>query len=177
MLQNISAENAVARSRRALEGPCPQVFDFTCSATTGKAQNAPVLASKARLKRFVSNSFATLGITLSGEDMTKFLRATVGKEDGKIKSAVLLAQKPRLPIPDSHEDMGYGWWFFRKNGVAWHTGMTWGYRSVLVVDPNSRTGIAILSNSVIKSDDNKWDKRIDDAAFEILKSLTGKDRD
>ncbi len=62
LLQNISAENAVARSSRALEGPCPQAFDFTCSATTGKAKNLPVLASKARLERFASKSFATMGL-------------------------------------------------------------------------------------------------------------------
>ncbi len=71
LLQKISAENAVARSSRALEGPCPQVFDFTCSATAGKAKNLPVLSNlrsapkkaKARLERFASKSFATMGLT------------------------------------------------------------------------------------------------------------------
>ncbi len=63
MLQKSSAETAGARSSRNFGGPGPRVFDFTCSATTGKAQNTPVLAAKARLKRFVSNSFATLGLT------------------------------------------------------------------------------------------------------------------
>ncbi len=63
MLQKNSDETAVARFSRSFGGPGPHVFDFTCSSTTGKAQNAPVLASKARLKRFVSNSFATLGLS------------------------------------------------------------------------------------------------------------------
>ncbi len=63
MLQKNSDEPAVARFSRSFGGPGPHVFDFTCSSTTGKAQNAPVLAAKARLKRFVSNSFATLGFT------------------------------------------------------------------------------------------------------------------
>ncbi len=52
LLQKKSAETAVARSSRSFGGPGPHVFNFTCSATTGKAKNAPVLASKARLKRF-----------------------------------------------------------------------------------------------------------------------------
>ncbi len=61
LLQKKSAETAVARSSRSFGGPGPHVFNFTCSATTGKAKNAPVLASKARLKRFASISFATTG--------------------------------------------------------------------------------------------------------------------
>ena len=116
-------------------------------------------------------------ITLSGTSMLQFLKASSGMAEGEVKNAMTLALTPRLPIPDSHEDMGYAWWIFRKNGVAWHTGMTWGYRSVLVVDPTSNVGIAILSNSVLKDSNGKWDKRIDDAAFGILKDLTGKSRD
>ncbi len=69
MLQKNSAETAVARSSRSfgfvflanlrLDRSSHQLpeaivrirFDFTCSSTTGKAQNAPVLAAKARLER------------------------------------------------------------------------------------------------------------------------------
>ncbi len=57
----VAKEIEAKRSRRSLGGPGPHVFNFTCSATTGKAKNAPVLASKARLKRFASISFATTG--------------------------------------------------------------------------------------------------------------------
>ncbi len=84
LLQNISAENAVARSSRALEGPCPHVFDFTCSATTGKAQNAPVLAAKARLKRFASKSFATMGSNTKTHAMPNF---TPGEVNGSAQKS------------------------------------------------------------------------------------------
>ncbi len=69
MLQKNSDETAVARFSRSfgfvflanlrLDRSSHQLpeaivrirLDFTCSSTTGKAQNAPVLAAKARLKR------------------------------------------------------------------------------------------------------------------------------
>ncbi len=100
LLQNISAENAVARSSRALEGPCPQVFDFTCSATTGKAKNLPVLSNlrlaqkkaKARLERFASKSFATMGFS---DGRSAIMAAAVDLVDGKRESVARSADSAR----------------------------------------------------------------------------------
>ncbi len=70
---------------------------------TGKVQNAPVLAAKARLKRFASNSFATLGlrlpVVLSSSSLTLLLSIVAWLTAGRDGASARCSEMSREPSP------------------------------------------------------------------------------
>lgn len=104
------------------------------------------------------------GLSSSGHDMMKFLKALLGRTHTDLTPAFQTVQE----IFFSDEDLKIGMGLFHstlpKSGesIVWHNGGTGGYSSFLGLTANKRFGVVVLNNSSTS---------VDDIGYRILDAL------
>ena len=85
----------------------------------------------------------------SANDLLTFLSSHLGLQDSPLRSAMLLQRS----VPGR----AIGWAASRLGGepVYGHTGGKEGYRSAVIFNPRTRTGVVVLVNA--RTDDSPWD--------------------
>ncbi|MDX9705593.1 MAG: serine hydrolase domain-containing protein, partial [Weeksellaceae bacterium] len=112
--------------------------------------------------------FGAGGILSTTEDLTKF---AIAQFDSKNKELALT----RKPTFESSENMkiGLGWHLLQspknKNRI-WHNGGTGGYSSSMLVNPENKSGVIILSNL---SGFHPKTGKIDELCFELMNKIEG----
>jgi len=96
------------------------------------------------------------------EDMLKFMQSQLTDTT----EAVQLMQTKTIEGDPFH--MALGWHIITDNGFLWHNGGTGGYRSSVVLDPETNKGVVILTNI---SAGHKEAGFIDDLSFLIMEKL------
>lgn len=85
------------------------------------------------------------GIRSTLHDMLIYARANLSKQPSILEKAMVLAHEETF---NGESKVALGWHFFIKDGRTWlvHNGQTGGYYSFIGVDPETGTGIVVLSN-------------------------------
>jgi CubicO group peptidase (beta-lactamase class C family) len=95
------------------------------------------------------------GIRSTGNDMLRYLKASMGLTPSPLQAAMQLAQTPRTSGPGSENKIGLIW--MTQHGpdgdVIWHNGMTGGYASFIGFTADHRYGVVILTNTATAVDD------------------------
>lgn len=88
------------------------------------------------------------GLLSDGDDMLRYLQASMGKLETPLASAMRLAQAPRRDIGGG-DHIGLAWMTHHTAGgdVIWHNGETGGYSSFIGFTPDGRRGVVILTNA------------------------------
>ena len=87
----------------------------------------------------------------TARDMLRYLKANMGIERSPLAAAMKLAQQPRRDM-DKTTHIGLAW-RISEQGIVWHPGMTWGYRTFVGFTSDGRRGVVILSNTAADTDD------------------------
>ena len=87
----------------------------------------------------------------TARDMLRYLRANMGIDPSPLAAAMKLARQPRRDM-DKTTRIGLAW-RISEQGIAWHPGMTWGYRTFVGFTDDGRRGVVILSNTAADADD------------------------
>jgi serine-type D-Ala-D-Ala carboxypeptidase/endopeptidase len=90
-------------------------------------------------------------LIMSARDMGRYAQAASGAIDTPLKAAFALAQKRYGDGMAPMNPQGLGWILAPLNGrtVVNHDGMTGGFASSLWVDPERKSGVAVLSNASV----------------------------
>lgn len=103
------------------------------------------------------------------DDLLTYAAANLGLRETNLYSAMQLAQQPRPQYPWPAGPMGLGWHITEKKsdnseqpGCVWHNGMTGGYASMLMLVPERKLAVVVLSNFAAV---------VDDVAEEIVEEL------
>lgn len=93
-------------------------------------------------------------IDSTADDMLRYLKANMGKDESALLPAFRLAQQPRRDV-DRTERIGLAWMTraAKPEDVIWHNGTTFGYASFMGFRGDRRRGIVILTNSSEGVDD------------------------
>jgi CubicO group peptidase (beta-lactamase class C family) len=88
------------------------------------------------------------GLLSDGDDMLRYLQASMGKLETPLASAMRLAQAPRRDIGGG-DHIGLAWMTHHTAGgdVIWHNGETGGYSSFIGFTPDGQRGVVILTNA------------------------------
>jgi len=84
------------------------------------------------------------GILSTSEDLSRFIQANFNSD----ASVLSLQRESTFQVNDNME-VAMGWFILRRENGArwyWHNGGTGGYRSSVVMDPDQKTGVVVLSN-------------------------------
>lgn len=91
----------------------------------------------------------------TANDMLKFLAANLELTDTPLKAAMrrMRSVHRETGIPDL--EIAMAWHVFHKFGtdIFWHNGGTAGYRSFMGFDPAKKSGVVVLCNTFLDSDD------------------------
>ena len=103
---------------------------------------------------FVTNLAGVGGLRSSLSDMLKLARALAGRDDTSLKETIAIALAPLRPSAGNNWT-GYAWVTNERSGtrVHWHNGGTGGFRSMIAVNPVTRTAAVVLVNSDTSFDD------------------------
>jgi CubicO group peptidase (beta-lactamase class C family) len=83
----------------------------------------------------------------TADDMLVFAAANLGLRESNLAPAMQLAQQARPERKWSHGQMGLGWHIQTKESRhVWHNGMTGGYASMLILVPEEKFAVVVLSN-------------------------------
>jgi serine-type D-Ala-D-Ala carboxypeptidase/endopeptidase len=93
----------------------------------------------------------TGAIRSTAPDMLRYLKANMGIDQSPLAAAMTLAHQPRSMM-DPTTRIGLAW-RISEQGIIWHSGMTWGYRSFLGFTGDGKRGVVILSNTAADADD------------------------
>ncbi len=103
------------------------------------------------------------GILSTSEDLSRFIQANFNPDD-----PVLSLQRESTFQVNDNMDIAMGWFILNRDSGAqwyWHNGGTGGYRSSLVMDPEKKNGVVVLSNiSAGHSESGK----IDGLSFDLM---------
>jgi CubicO group peptidase (beta-lactamase class C family) len=102
------------------------------------------------------------GLRSSMRDMITFAQAAAGV----FEAFPELAKNPKHPLvvgfktassqhykeADSNRRMGLGW-HIGGNGDLTHSGLTGGYRTYIIVNPNSHRAVVLLTNTTVSDSD------------------------
>jgi serine-type D-Ala-D-Ala carboxypeptidase/endopeptidase len=95
------------------------------------------------------------GISSSGTDMLRYLKANMGLLNSPLYPPMQLAHTPRADGPKVDERIGLVW--MTKHGtsadVIWHNGLTGGYASFVGFTADRKHGVVILTNAQLPVDD------------------------
>jgi serine-type D-Ala-D-Ala carboxypeptidase/endopeptidase len=85
----------------------------------------------------------------TANDMLTFLAANIGLTKTPLAPAMAAMLTVRHPTGMQDVEIALGWHIFTEHGkeIVWHNGGTGGYRSFIGFDPESRVGVAVLSNA------------------------------
>jgi D-alanyl-D-alanine-carboxypeptidase/D-alanyl-D-alanine-endopeptidase len=102
----------------------------------------------------VGNLGSVGAVRSSLADMTKLARALAGREETPLKDTIALALAPMSPVAGGNRT-GFGWVTTERSGtrVHWHNGGTGGFRSMIAVNPATRTAAVVLVDSDSSFDD------------------------
>lgn len=106
------------------------------------------------------------GVLSTAEDLVKFASAQFNPENRELA----LTRKPTLTV-NQNMKTGLGWHilkFEKGEEVFWHNGGTGGYSSSLLIHPETRSAVIILSNV---SAFNPRMKNIDDLCLKLIKQI------
>jgi serine-type D-Ala-D-Ala carboxypeptidase/endopeptidase len=87
------------------------------------------------------------GIRSTADDLLRFASAQLGlgHVDGDLAAAIALTHVHRTKgIPNA--DLGLAW-HFQDGRILTHSGQTGGYHSTLMIDPQNRTAVVVLTNA------------------------------
>ena len=85
----------------------------------------------------------------TANDMLTFLAAAMGQITSPLDRAFAATLAVRRPTPTPGMEIALGWHVQKTQGaeIIWHNGGTGGYRTWMGYDPQSRTGVVVLSNA------------------------------
>lgn len=103
-------------------------------------------------------------VVSTAEDLVKFAQANFDPNNEAMK----LQQQKTFTV-NNDWDMALGWFIQKKNTkqLYWHSGGTGGFRSMLVLHPDSKKGVVVLSNI---SSGHKHAGRISSLGFFLIQS-------
>lgn len=104
--------------------------------------------------RFATNLEGVGGLRSTLADMVKLGQALSGRVETPLKETIALALQPLRPA-FGNNSTGYGWITHELKGVRfhWHNGGTGGFRSIIAVNPATRTSAIVLADSIASFDD------------------------
>ncbi|WP_069130290.1 serine hydrolase domain-containing protein [Rhodohalobacter halophilus] len=105
------------------------------------------------------------GILSTAEDLSRFIRSNFNPDDPVLS----LQREPTFQVSDNM-DVAMGWFILNRDSGAkwyWHNGGTGGYRSSIVMDPDQKIGVVVLSN--ISAGHSKADN-IDRLSFDLMET-------
>lgn len=103
-------------------------------------------------KNWDLNALAGAGaIRSTANDMLRYLKANMGRDQTPLVDAMKFAQQPRADM-DPHTRIGLAWMTTDK-GIVWHNGGTGGYRSFIGFTADGRHGVVVLTNTAVEADD------------------------
>lgn len=105
------------------------------------------------------------GIKSTVSDMLKFMKYQLNDD---IEEIGLLQEKT---FESDEIDMALGWHIIKQKEYLWHNGATGGYRSSLVLDPQTNRGVIILSNISYAHRNSAF---VDQFVFELIEKLKSK---
>jgi serine-type D-Ala-D-Ala carboxypeptidase/endopeptidase len=85
-------------------------------------------------------------IRSSVNDMIRFIKANLKKDDKPISPALRLSHMKRHAMEDGLS-MGLGWHLARDGETLWHNGGTGGYHAWLAISPEHKVGVVVLANT------------------------------
>lgn len=117
-----------------------------------------------------SYSWAGAGLLSTPSDL---VRMTMAYFDGMLHdSTVRMALTPQRTADGADIGVGFGWRVgtdWRGRRIAHHAGVTPGTRSVVVMYPDRRISVALMTNRI-------WTSSIESTAMVLLEALTASDR-
>src|SRR3546814_477485 len=86
-------------------------------------------------------------------DLAKFIAAASGTVESPLAPAFAIMLDRTRPIGRAGEVIGLGWFNLTKGGrdIAWHNGITGGYRSFAGYDRKTGNGVVVLSSMVTEA--------------------------
>lgn len=100
------------------------------------------------------DAFAPVGGLVSNTaDLTKFIAAASGVVDSPLAPAFAIMLDRTRPAGGAGEVIGLGWFNLTEGGrdIAWHNGITGGYRSFAGYDRKTGNGVVVLSSMVTQA--------------------------
>ncbi len=91
------------------------------------------------------------GLRSTAADLAKFAAAASGAAETPLAEAFALMFEQSRPTGDTGETIGLGWFVTPDETVAWHNGITAGYRSFLGVRRDTGKAVVVLSNMVTEA--------------------------
>lgn len=95
------------------------------------------------------NAFAPAGSLVSTtRDLARFIQANLGLIDSPLAGALGDTHQARTAMGTPTRQIGLAWMIERRTGGTriWHNGGTGGYRSYVGFDPDTGTGVVVLTN-------------------------------
>ena len=99
-------------------------------------------------------AFAPAGALVSNTaDLAKFIAAASGAVESPLAPAFDIMLDRTRPTGGGSEVIGLGWFNFTEGGrdIAWHNGITGGFRSFAGYDRKTGNGVVVLSNMVTQA--------------------------
>ncbi|WP_162247359.1 serine hydrolase [Devosia sp. Root635] len=99
-------------------------------------------------------AFAPVGALVSNTaDLAKFIAAASGAVDSPLDPAFSIMLDRTRPTGGAGEVIGLGWFNLTEGGrdIAWHNGITGGYRSFAGYDRKTGNGVVVLSSMVTEA--------------------------
>ncbi|WDR01926.1 serine hydrolase [Devosia algicola] len=112
------------------------------------------------------DAFAPVGgLVTSAADLAKFIAAASGQVQSPLAPAFAIMLDRTRPAGSPDQTVGLGWFNLMEGGrdIAWHNGITGGFRSFAGFDRDSGNGVVVLSNMVT-------DSGIEDIGLHLLDS-------
>lgn len=82
----------------------------------------------------------------SAHDLLRFLSAALGYSPSPLAPAMAAMLQVRRPTTIPGMEIALGW-LVARNGIVWHNGGTYGFRSFVGFLPKSRVGVVVLANT------------------------------
>lgn len=93
------------------------------------------------------------GVRSTLGDMMKLGSALAGRTDTPLKQAIALALEPMRPAEAPGNQTGFAWVTLSAAGIRWHNGSTGGSRSMIAVNPGTKTAAVVLVDAAVPFDD------------------------
>ena len=105
----------------------------------------------------------------SANDMLTFLAANLGYVKTSLAPAMAAEISIRRPAGGPDMQIAYNWLIQTKNGksIIWHNGGTGGYRTYMGFDPDSKTGVVVLSNLASAAGPDDIGRHLLDASYPL----------
>jgi serine-type D-Ala-D-Ala carboxypeptidase/endopeptidase len=85
----------------------------------------------------------------TANDLLTFLAANIGIEKSPLAPSMAAMIAARRPTGSPNLEVALAWHIWTRDGheIIWHNGGTGGYRTWIGFEPNTRTGVVVLSNT------------------------------